>query len=124
MSAGTYDRGALGENLACEFLVKKDYTIIERNYRIRGGEIDIIATDGKDIVFVEVKLRRSSHFGYPEEAVGCAKLRRIAKAIKSYLHGKHPNYSCVRFDIIAMENENNHSTIRHIKDIELPYDVC
>lgn len=124
MPVGAYDRGVLGEQLACEFLVKKGYSIIERNYRIRGGEIDIIAMDAKDIVFIEVKLRKSSTFGYPEEAVGSVKLRRIAKAIKSYLHAKREKYSYIRFDIIALEYHNNNSTIRHIEDVELPQDVC
>ncbi|MEK7648493.1 MAG: YraN family protein [Patescibacteria group bacterium] len=124
MVATAYALGAFGEQLACEFLKQKNYSILEKNYRIRGGEIDIIAQDGNDIVFVEVKLRTAKRFGYPEEAVSCEKLRRIAKAIKSYLHHRHRHSPYIRFDIIAIEYRDTASTIRHIENIELPYDVC
>ncbi len=120
----THNRGAIGEQLACEYLEKKGYSIIERNYRIREGEIDIVAKDGGDIVFIEVKLRNSVVFGYPEEAVGDTKLKRIVKTIKTYLHSERTKYSCIRFDIISIVCDNSLSTIRHIENIELPYEVC
>ncbi|MCR4324789.1 MAG: YraN family protein [Candidatus Curtissbacteria bacterium] len=62
--------GKIGEDAAVKFLQKNGYKIIEHNFRIRGGEIDIIAKDGKTLVYVEVKTRSTSAFGLPEEAVG------------------------------------------------------
>lgn len=119
MLKGTaHEKGALGEQLACDFLVNKGYSILKRNYRIRGGEIDIIAQDSNDLVFVEVKLRHSSRYGYPEEAVSYSKRSKILKAMRSYLCIAHARYSCIRFDIIALEKKENVVTIRHIKNIE------
>ncbi len=119
-----HDRGVLGEELACEYLAKKGYSIIERNYRIRGGEIDIITRDGKDIVFVEVKLRNSTRFGYPEESVSYTKKKRVARVIKSFLHSTGARYSCVRFDIIAIVQDVSGTKMNHIEDVELPANIC
>lgn len=116
--------GVLGEQLAGDYLIKKGYSIIERNYRIRGGEIDIIAKDGNDIVFIEVKLRSSNRYGYPEEAVSFSKCRKIMKAIRAYLQNSHYSDANIRFDIIAIENNDTNSIIRHIENIELPHSLA
>lgn len=120
MPRGTaYEVGVFGEQLACDFLINKGYSILKRNYRVRGGEIDIIAQNGSDLVFIEVKLRRSSRYGYPEEAVSFLKRSKILKTIRSYLCITHTRYSYIRFDIIALEKKENAIIIRHIKNIEL-----
>lgn len=100
----SYVTGRNGERESEEYLRKKGYAILERNYRAKGGEIDIIARVGDTLVFVEVKARSSSRFGYPEEAVGAAKKRRIAKALRAYLrvHPISPE-TYIRFDIISLQ---------------------
>ena len=80
--------GKYGEDLAFEFLKKNGYKIIERNFRIRGGEIDIIALDSDCTVYVEVKTRTSRRFGLPEEAVTPWKLRFLARAAKFYRNNR------------------------------------
>lgn len=72
--------GKIGENLASEYLEKQGYLILERNFACRQGEIDIIAKDEKEFVFVEVKTRRSLKFGYPAEAVTNIKRKHMQKA--------------------------------------------
>ncbi|MBI4268555.1 YraN family protein [Candidatus Uhrbacteria bacterium] len=112
--------GARGEDLACSFLVQNGMKIITRNYRIRGGEIDIIAHDGRELVFVEVKARRSLRFGYPEESVTRAKMVRLCRAIRSYLSSRSAAEP-YRFDVIAIEESSSGvPAIRHIKNCELP----
>ena len=76
--------GKEGEDLAYQFLIEQGYKVIERNFRIRGGEIDIIAFDGKTLVYVEVKTRTQKIFGEPEEAVNFHKLRFLERAAKFY----------------------------------------
>lgn len=76
--------GAFAEEQASRLLIKKGYKIIDRNYRTRYAEIDIVATDNESLVFVEVKARRNSKFGAPEEAVTPGKIRKIIKAGELY----------------------------------------
>ena len=123
MCAQAHSSGALGEQLACEYLEEKGLCVVERNYRMRGGEIDIIARDGADTVFVEVKLRSSSQFGYPEEAVSSSKMKRIAKAIRAYLQQARIHSSYIRFDIIAIIKKPDGTEVHHIQNVELPYTV-
>lgn len=94
--------GKYGEEFACEFLKKKRYKILERNYKNKYGEIDIIASIKKTIVFVEVKTRFSSKYGNPYEAVGYYKQRRITNAAKSYLCKKGLFECDARFDVIEV----------------------
>lgn len=117
------DLGNIGEEQAASFLQKKGYVICERNYRVRGGELDIIAKIGNELVFIEVKARSSQRFGYPEEGVHFFKMKRIVKAIRAYLSNKRiPESMYLRFDVIAVEKngatDNYH--IHHIENIELP----
>lgn len=124
MSARAHSSGALGEQLATDYLLQKGYSVLVRNYRIKGGEIDIVAQKGGDIIFVEVKLRNSNRFGYPEEAVSYMKKKRVARAIRTFLHTTRMRYGCVRFDIIAITQGSTGTTISHIEDVELPQSVC
>ena len=82
------EKGKKGEDIAAARLRKEGYRIIERNYRCIYGEIDIIAMHSGDIVFVEVKSRKSDEFGSPEEAVGITKQRKISKVALNYLQEK------------------------------------
>lgn len=94
--------GKYGEDAAAEFLSKKKYKILERNFKNSYGEIDIIAKHKKDIVFVEVKTRLSKKYGEPYEAVNYYKQRRITNAAKAYLCNKKLFDANVKFDIVEV----------------------
>lgn len=98
--------GALGESLAISFLKKQKYAVLERNYRCRCGEIDVIAKDGRIIVFVEVKTRRTRAFGPPQLSVTRNKQWQISKAALTYLQQKKLGETNARFDVIAINLAN------------------
>ena len=75
-------RGDIGEELACKYLLQNGYKILERNFRIRGGEIDVIALDGETLAYIEVKTRTSYQFGRPEESITLRKLKFLERAAK------------------------------------------
>ena len=85
MSDGRKTTGSRGELLAAGYLRRQGYTILRTNWRCRRGEIDIIARDGATLVFVEVRTRRSTNLGSPEESVTPAKQRRLAELAQTYL---------------------------------------
>lgn len=94
--------GTKGEIFAVDFLKKKDFKIVETNYKTKIGEIDIIAQDKNVIVFVEVKRRETLAFGRPIEAVDFRKQSKIRKVAEIYLMSKNKYYSDVRFDVIEI----------------------
>lgn len=94
--------GKEGEKLAADFLKKNGYKIVEVNYRCPIGEIDIVARDKNEMVFVEVKARKSSTLGYPEEAVGVKKQKKISQLACWYLQEKKLNDTRARFDVVAI----------------------
>lgn len=94
--------GKSGENYACLELERRGYAILERRYRTRAGEIDVIARDGEMLVFVEVKARRSARFGYPAEAVTASKQRRLVQMASFYILRKGLSNSRCRFDVVAV----------------------
>ena len=109
--------GKYGEDLACRYLEKQGYKILERNFRIRGGEIDIIAQDSQTLVYVEVKTRTSYRFGYPEEAVTPFKLRFLKKAAKFYQNARKNLPELERIDVVAVDLINDQNPkIRLIKN--------
>ena len=99
-------KGREGEELAVRFLKKSGYGIVERNYRCPYGEIDIIARDGKVLVFVEVKARTSGAFGLPKESVGRRKQRHIIRASAEYMAKNGLAESPARFDVVSIEIES------------------
>lgn len=105
--------GNAGETAACAFLKKKGWDIIERNYTIKGGEIDIIASDGGCLVFVEVKTRKNTDYGYPSEFVSRKKQQRLINAALEYCGGE----CSMRFDVIGIIYEEISGRI-YIKKIE------
>lgn len=94
--------GAQGEELAAAFLRRAGYRIVERNFRCKGGEADIVARDGKTLVFVEVKTRRSMTYGPPQLAVTSFKQRQISKAALTWLAKNRQQDAPARFDVIAV----------------------
>ena len=95
--------GQIGETLAAKYLTKKGYRIIEQNFRIRGGEIDIIAIDGITLVYVEVKTRTGNQFGYPEEAVTPQKIKFLERAAKFYRLKRKNLPDLERIDVLALD---------------------
>src|SRR5437763_17148677 len=77
--------GRTGERLAAEALMSKGYRILERNFRCRQGEIDLVAEDEQDIIFVEVKARRGVSFGLPEDALTMRNRRKLVEVASYYL---------------------------------------
>ena len=93
--------GRMGEDAAVLYLKKQGYKILEQNYRTKSGEIDIIAKDGEDLVFVEVKTRSSEQFGTPAEAVTYYKKQSMVNSAKWYI-AKYPTELNIRFDIVEV----------------------
>ena len=94
--------GQEGEDRAAQFLLRQGYRILERNYRTRSGEIDLIALHRGIVVFVEVKTRTNSAFGAPEQAVTPAKQRRMIKAALGYINHRKLHQVPCRFDVVAI----------------------
>ncbi len=97
--------GRAGEASAERFLRKKGYRIIERNYRTRFGELDIIARDGRTLVFVEVKTRSGHAFGGPAEAVSRRKQSSLSLAAGLYMKERRLAGLAVRFDVVGIVGE-------------------
>lgn len=112
------DIGSLGEDIAETYLRQIGYTIFDRNFRCKIGEIDIIGKDGDYICFIEVKTRYGSIYGSPCEAVTYSKRHKIYKTAETYIMRKKLFKFNFRFDVmeIILNNSNNNHSIRLIKD--------
>ncbi|MDO5445761.1 MAG: YraN family protein [Eubacteriales bacterium] len=111
--------GRFGEEKAADYLISEGYRVLERNFRCRQGEIDIIAEKDGYTVFAEVKLRKNSAYGYASEFVSGSKQRRIKTAAKFYLSCEGTEDCPLRFDIIeiyAPEGTEGKITINHMED--------
>ncbi len=114
----TPSAGKLGEGMAVSFLLDKGYGIEEMNWHCgRDGEIDIIARDGRVLVFVEVKTRFSEKYGQPAQAVGISKQKQIGRLAKKYLYLKnlYGKIDC-RFDVVSVKFTSGQKTMEHIED--------
>lgn len=111
--------GKFGEDFACNYLLENNYKIIERNFRCKQGEIDIIAIDipKKELVFIEVKTRSNFHFGRPAQAVNTIKQKHIFDASKYYIYKNNLANSFIRFDVIEVFAQDYKFKINHIKQI-------
>ncbi len=108
--------GAWGEDLALRFLNQRGYVLVERNYRTRYGELDLIVRDGDTLVFVEVKLRSGTGFGDPLEAVTPQKQATIRSLAEQYLSEREPAFESVRFDVVGILVGGAAPRLRHIED--------
>lgn len=114
--------GKRGEELAVSFLRKKGYRVIERNFRTRTGEIDIIAKHRGRIVFVEVKTRKSGRYGDPKFAVNAQKKRKISMVALEYLKKYHTMQTPARFDVVTIQSSKAEETVEIIPNaFELAY---
>lgn len=112
-----HEIGKIGENIACKYLQSIGYKIIEKNFESRQGEIDIIAIDKNEIVFIEVKTRTSKRYGTPIEAVNKNKQKHLMKTIKYYIYVKHLENKFIRIDVIEIFLSKNKYKLNHVKQI-------
>lgn len=109
--------GEMGESIATTFLKGAGFSIVERNFRCVCGELDIVARDGREIVFVEVKCRKNREFGPPQLAVTPFKQRQISKAALVWLSKRRLYDAQARFDVVAIVlREHDLPEIEHIRN--------
>ncbi|MBI4458398.1 YraN family protein [Candidatus Uhrbacteria bacterium] len=104
--------GLLGERAAELHLRRRGWSVIGRRVRTRSGEIDLVAMDGGEVVFIEVKTRRGDAFGPPEESITFRKRQKMRRAAHEFLRGRDLPY---RIDVIAVEIRGGTARIRHYK---------
>ena len=107
--------GVTGEQIATRYLVDKGFVILENNYHNRHKEVDLIALDQGELVFVEVKTRSTDYFMQPEEAVDHQKRQNLIRVANQYIR-YHKRTEPVRFDIIAIVKNDKGTRINHIKN--------
>jgi len=108
--------GQKGENLAVDYLQNAGYTVLERNYRCKLGEIDIIARDNDTLVFIEVRSRSSLAFGLPQESINRRKRHQISKVALEYMIRRKLKNIPARFDVVAVSFEGRKEKVDLIKD--------
>jgi putative endonuclease len=111
MSRARQALGKLGEDLACRELTRRGYAIVARRYRLRSGELDIVARDGRTVVFIEVKARERDQFGEAAEAVTAWKRRRLVRLAMDYLTRHRLAEQPCRFDVVAVQLDEGHPSI-------------
>jgi putative endonuclease len=108
--------GAYGERLAERYLADLGLVVLARNWRCADGEVDLILRDGDDVVFCEVKTRRSGRFGTPAEAVGAAKVRRLRRLAARWLAESAVHPREVRFDVVSvLPQTRGAAQVEHIR---------
>ena len=107
-------KGRSGEDIAADFFLSMGYTILERNYRNRFGEIDLVLEKGGLLVFAEIKTRSSCRFGLPQEAVTVSKQERIRRIAMSYIQDNGMEERDVRFDVVGIIMTGKSISIDHI----------
>ena len=111
-------KGDIGEAIACQFLKKQRYKILQTKYKNAFGEIDIIAKQNNTLIFVEVKSRSSQIFGLPKEAINKSKHKTILAVATAYLkQNKLIDKISVRFDCIQIIGDKNDYNLEHLTNI-------
>jgi putative endonuclease len=112
-------KGRKGEDIACQFLLDKGFSILETNYYAsRHGEIDIIAKDKDTLVFVEVKTRTTNNFGHPLESITPLKIQKMHKAASYYLTNNNTRAKAIRLDAVSITLKPELDII-HIENLSL-----
>jgi putative endonuclease len=106
-------RGRSGEDLACRHLAEAGFAIVQRNYRCRSGEVDVVARDGETTVFVEVKERHGASHGQGLESVTFGKRRRLIRAARLYAATHGLDEQPLRFDVISIDWDDQGPNVRH-----------
>ena len=117
----TKEKGRAGEQLAVRFLERQGFRILNRNYRNRLGEIDIVAEDKGVLVFVEVRTLKETARHAPEETIQWKKQQRLSRTAQAYIQHKGLEDRPARFDVIAVDFAGRRSTLRHIPDA---FEIC
>ena len=112
--------GLAGEQLACDELERRGYVVLDRRYRTRAGELDIVARHGDYVVFVEVKARSDRSFGDPEEAVTSQKQQKMVWMATDYLARKSMQDVPCRFDVVAVNAQSDPPTVMVLADAFRP----
>jgi putative endonuclease len=108
--------GKEGERIAEQYLKRKGYKLVERNYRCSAGEVDLIVLDRRVIVFVEVKTRTGHRFGTPLEAVQPRKQRKMMQAAQFFLSQKKLHQRDARFDVVGISWPGREPVIEHVEN--------
>ena len=108
--------GRSGEDAAAAMLVRSGFRVVDRNFRCRAGEIDIVARRGRLLVFCEVKARRSTRWGDPSEAVNYAKRNRLRRLAAEWMSLHRPGDVDVRFDVVSVIVRAGCMQTRHVPD--------
>ena len=101
----TIDKGASAESRAVELLIRRGYAIVERNFRSKAGELDVVAWHGDVLCFVEVRSRADGEHGHAAETVGPAKQRQVSRVAMSYIALRNPRFRRSRFDVVAITGD-------------------
>lgn len=109
------DLGSKGEQIAVDYLIQKKYSILERNWRYKKAEIDIIALQQDTLAIIEVKTRTTDYFGDPQDFVTQKKIKLLTEAVNEYVITNNLDVE-VRFDIIAIKAQNNKIQIEHLEN--------
>ena len=119
MSRAKIDEGNRGEDIACDYLKNHGFKIIERNFRLKGGEIDIVATRDNILVFIEVKTRTSSRFGTGFEAITSWKLKALTKSAQFYkiTHKDLPDAMRIDAISIVLDYDGTVEKFEHIESV-------
>ena len=112
-----HEIGKIGEDLATKYLENIGYSIIERNFIAKQGEIDIIAKDKEELVFIEVKTRTNALYGQPVDAVNRIKQKHLVKTVNYYLYLRNLENKFIRLDVIEVYLKDKKNKINHIKQI-------
>jgi putative endonuclease len=118
--------GARGEEIAARYLKKRGYRIVDRNYRNRLGEIDIVAEQGGSLVFVEVRTRSDIVFGSPFESVTVQKQQQLSKVALEYINQMGCHNRAARFDVVGVQmkqgSDNGHEAA--VELLQNAFDLC
>ena len=109
--------GDQGERLAADFLIQKNYRILEQNYYVRGGELDLICEKNDKLIFVEVKLRKGKQFGDVRESLTFSKLHKLQRAIWQYLLKTKQQQCDWQLDFVGIEYDGGEPRFVHIENI-------
>lgn len=109
------ETGKNGEDIVAEYLKELGYIVLDRNFSCKEGEIDIIAKDKDEFVFIEVKTRSNKKYGFPSEAVNKQKIKHLLRAIKYYIYLNGLADKYIRIDVVEVYIINKKFYINHIK---------
>jgi putative endonuclease len=108
--------GQQGEEIAADFLIKRGHRLVARNWRCQTGELDIVTLHGNTLVFVEVRTRRGSRFGAPEESITPAKQARLINLAHAFLQASAPPHQAWRIDVVAVVLRSGPAQVNHLEN--------